>query len=88
MMLSWLDPDPTQKEIEDEDRIRLRHREAFRRAADYVAEAFARLTFVQRVVLFGSVAQPPRRETPRQGGIAAPEPVSGTRARTWTWPCG
>jgi predicted nucleotidyltransferase len=55
---SWLDPDPTQ--IEDEDRLRLRHREAFRRAADYVAAAFTRLTFVQRVVLFGSVAQPPR----------------------------
>jgi hypothetical protein len=54
----WLDPDPTQ--IKDEDRLRSRHREAFRRAADYVAAAFARLTFVQRVVLFGSVAQPPR----------------------------
>ena len=62
----WLDPDPTRAEIEDEDRFRLRHREAFRRAADYVATAFARLTFVHRVVLFGSVAQPPRRETPRQ----------------------
>jgi len=62
----WLDPDPTQSEIEDEDRLRLRHREAFRSAADYVAAAFARLTFVQRVVLFGSVAQPPRKETPRQ----------------------
>ena len=62
----WLDPDPTQNEIEDEDRLRLRHREAFRRAADYVAVAFARLAFVQRVVLFGSVAQPPRREAPRQ----------------------
>ena len=62
----WLDPDPTQNEIDDEDRFRLRHREAFRRAADYVAAAFARLTFVQRVVLFGSVAQPPRKETPRQ----------------------
>ena len=33
----WLDPDPTREEIEDEDRFRLRHREAFRRAADYVA---------------------------------------------------
>lgn len=59
--MPWLDPDPTQ--IEDEDRFRLRHREAFRRAADYVAAAFARLIFVQRVVLFGSVAQPPRRDT-------------------------
>jgi hypothetical protein len=31
---SWLDPDPTREEIEDEDRFRLRRREAFRRAAD------------------------------------------------------
>ena len=62
----WLDSDPTRSEIEDEDRFRLRHRKAFRRAADYVSAAFARLTFVQRVVLFGSVAQPPRREMPRQ----------------------
>jgi hypothetical protein len=63
---SWRDPDPTREEIEDEDRFRLRHREAFRRAADYVATAFGRLTFVERVVLFGSVAQPPRKEPPRQ----------------------
>ena len=62
----WLDPDPTHAEIEDQDRFRLRSREAFRRAADYVAKAFAQLIFVQKVVLFGSVAQPPRRETPRQ----------------------
>jgi hypothetical protein len=63
----WLDPDPTQIELEDEDRLRLRHREAFRRAADYVAAAFAPLIFVHRVALFGSVAQPPRKETPREG---------------------
>ncbi len=62
----WLDPDPTWNEIEDEDRLRLRHRQAFRRAADYVATAFAQLAFVQKVVLFGSVAQPPWKETPRQ----------------------
>jgi hypothetical protein len=64
---AWgLDSDPTREEIEEEDRFRLRHREAFRRAADYVSAAFAGLSFVQRVVLFGSVAQPPWRETPRQ----------------------
>jgi len=38
------DDAPTREEIENE--FRLRHREAFRRAPDYVAEAFARLTFV------------------------------------------
>ena len=63
---SWLDRDPTEGEIEEEDRLRLRHREAFRTATDYVTAAFARLGFVQKVVLFGSVAQPPERETPRQ----------------------
>ncbi len=63
---SWLERDPTQPEIEEEDRWRLRDRESFRTAADYVAAAFAGLGFVQKVVLFGSVAQPPERETPRQ----------------------
>ena len=46
--------------------FRLRHRESFRAAAEYVAAAFAALGFVHRVVLFGSVARPPERETPRQ----------------------
>jgi len=63
---SWLDRDPTEAEIAEEDRYRLRDRESFRAAADYVTAAFAGLGFVQRVVLFGSVAQPLERETPRQ----------------------
>lgn len=62
----WLDRDPRQDEIEDEDRRRLLHQKAFRTSADYVAAAFAGLAFVQRVVLFGSVAPPPEREAPRQ----------------------
>lgn len=63
---SWLDREPTEREIADEDRGRLRRHKGFRTAADYVAGALAGLDFVRRVVLFGSVAQPPQRETPRQ----------------------
>lgn len=62
----WLDPEPTPREIEEEDFYRLRHGEAFRHAADYVTAAFATLPFVHKVVLFGSIARPPKRETPRQ----------------------
>lgn len=62
----WLDPEPTSRELEEQDFYRLRHHEAFQHAADYVAEAFATLLFVQKVVLFGSIARPPERETPRQ----------------------
>jgi hypothetical protein len=63
---AWLDRDPTEAELQEEDHFRLRHRESFRAAAEYVAAAFAALGFVHRVVLFGSVARPPERETPRQ----------------------
>ena len=63
---AWPDRDPTEAELQEEDRFRLRHRESFRAAAEYVAAAFAALGFVHRVVLFGSVARPPERETPRQ----------------------
>jgi hypothetical protein len=61
---SAFEGEPTAAEIEEEDRRRLRHREAFRAAADHVAAAFARFDFVQKIVLFGSVAEAPRRETP------------------------
>jgi len=54
-----------EQEIQEEDRMLLRRQEDFRAAAAYVAVAFARLPVVERVVLFGSVAQPLRREIPR-----------------------
>lgn len=37
----------------------------FRLAAEYVARAFARMPQAEKVVLFGSVAKPLRREVPR-----------------------
>ncbi len=52
-------------EIEDENRYLLRRREGFRRFAVLFAEIAARLDFVERSALFGSVAAPPRKEVPR-----------------------
>jgi hypothetical protein len=55
----------SEEEVAEEDRLLLRRQEEFRAAADYVVAAFARLPAVERVVLFGSVAQPLCREVPR-----------------------
>jgi hypothetical protein len=54
-----------EEEIQEEDRLLLRRQAGFRAGADYVTCAFARLPFVERVVLIGSVAQPLWREVPR-----------------------
>lgn len=52
-------------EINDEDRRMLRRRDGFRRFADLFAKIAAKLDFVQRIVLFGSVAAPLKKEVPR-----------------------
>lgn len=52
-------------EVADENRQLLRRRDAFRRCAELLAKTAARLDFVQRVVLFGSVAAPLQKEVPR-----------------------
>jgi hypothetical protein len=57
----WL----TQEEIEETDGQMARRHAQFRLAGERVAAAFAALAPVQRVVLFGSVAQPLYRELPR-----------------------
>lgn len=63
---AWLPAEAAwEDEIQEEDRLLLRRQEGFRAGADYVAFAFARLPYVERVVLIGSVAQPLRREVPR-----------------------
>jgi len=63
---SWAEPDLLgEDETAEQDRLLLRRQEEFRAAADFAAAAFARLPFVERVVLFGTVAQPLRREVPR-----------------------
>ncbi len=52
-------------EIKEEDERMLRRHKEFRRAAEYVAEEFARAPEVLKIALFGSVAKPLPREVPR-----------------------
>jgi hypothetical protein len=61
----WADADPSREEIAEEDQQLSRRQEELRTAADHVAAAFARLPFVERVLLIGSVARPLEREVPR-----------------------
>ncbi len=63
---SWAEPELTwDEEIAEQDGLLRRRQEEFRAAAAFVTATFARLPFVERVVLFGSAAQPLRREVPR-----------------------
>ena len=52
-------------EIADENRQLLRRRDCFRRFAGLFAGIAARLDFVQRIVMFGSLAAPLKKEVPR-----------------------
>ncbi|MCX7016573.1 MAG: hypothetical protein NTW86_29115 [Candidatus Sumerlaeota bacterium] len=56
---------PVRREVEQENAIMLRRHQQFRTAAVYVAKALAELPAVRRVTLFGSAAQPLRKEVPR-----------------------
>ena len=56
---------PTRPEIEEQDARMLRRQRDLRTAAEYVAREFAGLPEVARVGLFGSVAEPLRKEIPR-----------------------
>jgi len=63
---SWLPRERRlEREIREQDEWLARRQQDFRIAADYVAAALARLEAVHRIVLFGSVARPLRREVPR-----------------------
>lgn len=64
-------------EIEHEDYCMLKRYRSFRLAAEKLAAAFAQLPFVQKVVLFGSVAAPLRKEVPRFSRLRR------ARARIW-----
>lgn len=55
----------SQGEIDDENRLLVRRRDCFRRFAGLFAGVAAQLDFVERIVLFGSVAAPLRKEIPR-----------------------
>lgn len=52
-------------EIAQQNQAMLKRRDAFRRVAEMAATGFSQLPFVQKVVLFGSVAAPPTKEVPR-----------------------
>jgi hypothetical protein len=56
---------PASNEIAEEDERMLTRWRNFRLAADYVAEAFAEFEAVKKIVLFGSVALPLKKEVPR-----------------------
>jgi len=53
------------EEAADDNRFRAQRHEQFRAAATYVTAALARLEEVQKIVLFGSVAAPLRKEPAR-----------------------
>jgi hypothetical protein len=59
------DSPPTPREIDEENRLLLRRQRDYRLAAEYVAAAFAAFPSVRKVVLFGSVAVPLKKEIPR-----------------------
>jgi len=59
------DEPPTEDEIDEENRMMLREQREFRIAAEYVSAAFAFVPEVEKVVLFGSVALPLKKEVPR-----------------------
>lgn len=57
--------EPSEQEIEEQDRAMLRRQREFGHAAEYVARRLAAFPCVDRVTLFGSVAAPLEREIPR-----------------------
>ncbi len=52
-------------EIEEENQFMLKRHQGFRRAAELIAASLSQVSFVQKVVLFGSVAAPLTKEVPR-----------------------
>jgi len=53
------------QDIHQEDQLMLRRQEQFRMAAGYIAGRLSGIPEVQKVVLFGSVAKPLKKEMPR-----------------------
>jgi len=62
--LNWPDP-PDSRDIRQANRAMSRRREQFRIAAGYVADALSNIPAVRKVVLFGSVVRPLKKEVPR-----------------------
>jgi hypothetical protein len=53
------------QDIQQEDQLMRCRQQQFRIAAQYIADAFSGIPAVQKVILFGSVAKPLKREIPR-----------------------
>ena len=56
---------PSAREIASQNQYLLRTHQQFRIAAEYLAQAFSEIEAVEKVVLFGSVALPLKKEVPR-----------------------
>jgi len=56
---------PGEREIDEANSSMLRRQRDFRKAAEYVAAAFAAIPGVGKIVLFGATAAPLRKEVPR-----------------------
>ena len=61
----WLPESRLYQKIGEENRRTQKRQEDFRRAAQYLARAFGQIAGVEKVVLFGSVAQSQQEERPR-----------------------
>jgi hypothetical protein len=60
---------PDSGEIQSQDQLMRRRQEQFRNAAGYLADKLSAVQQVQKVVLFGSVAKPLKKEIPRFAGF-------------------
>ncbi len=58
-------PRPSRADVAREDRYQIKRQQDFRAAADAVAAALAPFREIEKIALFGSVAQPLLREVPR-----------------------
>ena len=79
---------PTKGAIEEQNERLFRRRREFRTAAEFVAHDLAQLPQVQKIVLFGSVVLPLRKEIPRfreyrRAGIAVWHECSDVDLAVW-----
>ncbi len=56
---------PSKKEIAEENQMLHKRWQEFQMAADYITSAYSQLPQVEKIVLFGSVAVPLKKEIPR-----------------------
>lgn len=79
---------PTLRETEDQNAMMLRRQRHMRAAAEYLADELALVPEVVRVALFGSVAQPLKKEIPRFTKFRHNRVAVWLNAAMWIWPFG